>query len=466
MIFKQLRFYALLSAMAMSSVCLLAANIDAAAAHDLACDFFKHQAAAKSSSFNAPSSGDVRLVHAEPSHVLAGANDYYVFSVKSLGFVIIAGEDRAPHVLGYSSTGRLDFNNLPYNFKGLLDSYKREIEFLLTYDAFDLVPARRQDNSFKKTFTVDPLIKTYWGQGMPYYLQCPVYNNEYCVVGCVATAMAQLMKFWEYPTSCDGVSSYYCYNIGQMLDNLPATTFDYSLMLPSYCHWDWDAGELIQDSYTDEQAQEVAKLSRYCGQAVNMSYSPDGSGAYVSSQLAAMKSFGYNSEAQHLNKGSYWGGSNYTTSEWEDMMKAELNMGRPILYAADDLSAGGHAFICDGYNDEGLFHYNFGWYGTCDGWYVSTALDMTHRDGEELHFNSGHEMLTGMTPPLFCRMTANAVDADNGLLMLGKKLNVLARNVRFSTSSQTVHVVFSLNNANGSIVTKSPVVHLSRINFE
>lgn len=466
MIIKQLRVFAVLLALAMTSLGAIAANVDAAAAHGLACDFIKYQAAAGSPSFKAASSSDVRLVHAEPSHALAGANDYYVFNIKDGGFVIIAGDDRAPHVLGYNTTGHVDFNNLPYNFKGLLDSYKREIEYLLTYDAFDLVPAKRQDNSFKKTFKVDPLIKTNWGQGMPYYLQCPVSQGEYCVVGCVATAMAQLMKYWEYPTESAALPSYYCYSIGQTVNALPATTFDYSLMLPSYSHWDWDAGELIQDSYTDEQAQEVAKISRYCGQAVDMSYSPDGSGAYVSNQLAAMKQFGYSSEAQHVQKGGYWGYENYTTSEWEGMMKTELNAGRPILYAADDPDAGGHAFICDGYNDEGFFHYNFGWYGTCDGWYVSTALDMLHRDGEELHFNSGHEMLTGVVPPLFCRMTANAVEADNDLLVLGNKLNLVAQNVRFSTSSQTVHVVFALTRADNSIVTKSTVVHLGRNSFE
>lgn len=468
MIIKRLRISAMFLVLAMTSLGALAGNIDATAAHALAVDFVRHQAAVESPSFRTPLSGDVRLVHAEPSKVLPGANDYYVFNIRGGGFVIICGEDRGARLLGYSTQGHLDFNNLPYNFKGLLDSYKREIEFLQTYDAPDLVPARSSGTKLKKTFKVDPLIKTNWGQELPYCLQCPVYNGEYCVVGCVATAMAQVMKFWEYPTSCNGVSSYFCYDIGQTVDELPATTFDYSLMLPSYCHWDWDAGALVQDTYTDVQAQEAAKLSRYCGQAVHMGYSPEGSGAYTSDQLAAMKSFGYNADAQYVRKGSAWGwgDDNYTTSEWEGMMKAELNLGRPILYAANDPAAGGHAFICDGYNDEGFFHYNFGWYGTCDGWYVSTALNMVHRDGDELHFNSGHEMLTGVNPPLFCNMTASAVSSDNDVLLLGNKLNLLAREVRFSTSSQTVRLLFALTDADGSIITKSAVVNLSRNKFE
>ena len=169
-------------------------------------------------------------------------------------------------------------------------------------------------------------------------------------------------------------------------------------MLKSYCHWDYNTSSLVQDTYTDEQAQEVAKLGRYCGQAVQMDYSPEGSGAYTNDQLSAMKSFGYRSSAEYVQKSGWWN-DNYTTAQWEAMIKTELDAGRPILYAANDPSAGGHAFICDGYNTEGKFHFNFGWYGTCDGWYVSTALNMTHRDGDYLRFNSGHEMLIGVEPP-------------------------------------------------------------------
>ena len=87
-------------------------------------------------------------------------------------------------------------------------------------------------------------------------------------------------------------------------------------MLPSYSHWDWDLGELIQDTYTEQQAQEVAKLSRYCGQAVHMGYSPEGSGAYVFNQLSAMIDFGYNEDARDIERESWWGTPNYTTEEW------------------------------------------------------------------------------------------------------------------------------------------------------
>ena len=369
-----------------------AKSIDEAAARHAAANFMLHQA--PDGMFKAGTGAKLTLAHAQASETVADANDYYAFNVDNGGWIIIAGDDRATTVLGYSDNGHLDFNNLPTNMQGLLNSYKREIEFLQTSDAASLMPA--PERGLGKV--IDPLIKTNWGQEMPYFLQCPVYNNEYCVVGCVATAMAQVMKYWQYPQECSGVSSFYCYDIGRTLPALPATTFDYNLMLDSYCHWDYNTSTLVQDTYTDAQAQEVAKLSRYCGQAVEMGYSPEGSGAYTDDQLAAMKAFGYRSTAQLVSK-SGWYSNNYTTAEWEQMIKTELTAGRPILYSASDPAEGGHAFICDGFNGSDKFHFNFGWYGTCDGWYVSTALNMVHREGDELHFNSSHQMLIGVQPP-------------------------------------------------------------------
>ena len=377
---------------AMTALNANAGNVDATRARTIANQFI-HQQNAKGL-FNAHTA-DLVLVHAEASRASSDANAYYAFNVKGGGFVIIAGEDRAPQVLGYSDKGQLDFNKLPYNLQGLLNGYKQEIEFLQKYEGNDLVPIHQTLNA---SSGVDPLIKTTWGQEDPYDWQCPIYQGQYCVVGCVATAMAQVMKYWQFPESSASIRSYYCGRISMTIPALPATTFNYRLMINSYCHWDWDNSQLIQDTYTDAQAQEVAKLSRYCGQAVEMNYSPTGSGAYSDDQLSAMKSFGFRSSAQLIQKNGWW--SSYSTTQWEAKIRTELDAGRPILYSANDSNGGGgHAFICDGYNSDGKFHFNMGWYGTCDGWYVSTALNMTHRDGDYLQFNSGHEMIIGIQPP-------------------------------------------------------------------
>ena len=389
----------LMSALALAAFVFIpmnvnAGNIDATAARATANSFIK-QHSALAPSFKGAALADLTLAHAQASKTVSGANDYYAFNIKGGGFILIAGEDRAAQVLGYSDKGRFEYDRLPAPLQDILNEYQREIEYLQTNTDDDLVPMQ---NAFQGMRGVEPLIKTTWGQEMPYYLQCPIQNGEYCVVGCVATAMAQVMYYWKYPESSNAIAGYTCGwwwwdDDALTVDALPATTFDYNKMLLSYCHWDYNTSTLVQDTYTDEQAQEVAKLSRYCGQAVEMDYDPEGSGAYTWNQLQAMKDFGYRSTAQDITK------SSYSTTQWEAKMKTELDAGRPILYSASDPSEGGHAFICDGYNSDGYFHFNLGWYGTCDGWYLSTSLKMTHRSGDQLNFSSSHEMLIGVEPP-------------------------------------------------------------------
>jgi hypothetical protein len=175
-------------------------------------------------------------------------------------------------------------------------------------------------------------------------------------------------------------------------------------MLNSYCHRDPITGEIIQDTYTDAQVQEVAKLSRYCGQAAHMNYSPEASGASVANMRNAMIAFGFDSvqyEERTYPSGwwPFFDPIDYT-QQWEDMLRAELDAGRPILYVArDEYGGAGHAFICDGYNSEGLFHFNLGWYGYSDGWYVSTAINVIYPNGTEYYFNSGHKVIYGLRPP-------------------------------------------------------------------
>ncbi len=458
---KNLMSATLVTTIALLSMNAVANNVDVNAARAAAGNYLKVHAAATPGSLKAPATADLKLAYTEASSVDRNANAYYAFNITGGGFVIIAGEDRANQVLGYSDRGHLDFNNLPDNFKALLDGYKEEIEYLQSHPALNVTPAVRASNGNG----VEPLIKTYWGQEMPYYNQCPVYNGEYCVVGCVATAMAQVMKYWRYPTTSPEVSSYYCYDIGQTVPALPETSFNYDKMLSSYCHWDWDRSELIQDTYTTEQADAVAKLSRYCGQAVRMGYSPEGSGAYTSDQLDAMIDFGYSSSARDVMRSSWWGTS-YSTQEWEAMIREELDMKRPILYAANDPTAGGHAFICDGYNSEGLFHFNFGWYGTCDGWYASTALNMTHRDGDYLRFNSGHEMLLGVVPPSYCIISAAQLEVPSGLHVLGESLDIQATDVNILTTNSFVNLIFTLNNETGRRVYSSPAMRITPSEFE
>ena len=455
---KLIYHLSLMAAIAITSLGASATNIHADQARFTANSFIKQQTA--NPTLRSVTMADLKLVHAEPSVAAPTANSYYAFNITGGGYVIVAGEDRATPVLGYSDRGHLDFNNLPEGLKALLDSYREEIEYLQAHPSLKATPAPRNSGQGG----VAPLIPSMWGQEMPYNLQCPIYQGEYCVVGCVATAMTQVMHYWRYPTSSPAISAYYCYDIGQTLPELPETNFNYNLMLNSYCHWDYEQSALIQDTYTDEQAQEVAKLARYCGQAVHMGYSPEGSGAYVSNQLSAMQTFGY-TDAEDVSRSSWWS-DNYTDAEWEAMIKTELDAGRPILYSANDYAAGGHAFVCDGYDDQGMFHFNFGWYGTCNGWYASTALNMTHRDGDELHFNYDHEMLINLEPSDYCVINVDGLTVPEGLLILGENMSIGATNVSIRTTHPNLNLLFSLCTDTGRRLASSNALNINLANFE
>lgn len=395
---KQIYYVVILAMMFVVASNAVAENITVDAARDIANNYMKQHGAL---GFRSSAMADLQLVHAEASRAIHDAYDYYAFNVKGGGFIIIAGEDRATQVLGYSDKGHLDFNHLPCNLQALLNCYKQEIEFLQTYKGQDLVPVPRE---IKSRGGVGPLIQTTWAQRTPYNWQCPMYEGEYCVVGCVATAMAQVMKFWQYPEGSGSLESYSTATLNLTVPELPATTFDYSLMLNSYCHRDSITGEIIQDTYTDAQVQEVAKLSRYCGQAAYMNYSPEASGASVANMRNAMIAFGFDSvQYEERNYSSGWwpffDPIDYT-QQWEDLLRAELDAGRPIIYIARDEHVNtGHAFICDGYNSEGLFHFNLGWYGYSDGWYVSSAIHVIYPNGTVFDFDSHHEVVYGSRPP-------------------------------------------------------------------
>ena len=444
-----------LTLFAMTAMNATAGNIDANTARAAANSYFK-QHMSSTGMLKAPAMSDIKLVHAEPSNVNAQANTYYAFNVTGGGFVIIAGEDRATQVLGYSDKGQLDFNNLPAGLKDMLNSYKKEIEFIQSDNKGDLIAAPKP----QATGNVGPLLTTTWGQEMPYYLQCPIQNGEYCVVGCVATALAQVMYYWKYPASCSALSSYNDYWGYGRVPSLPGANFEYDKMLDTYCVWDWDNSQLIQLSYTDEQAQAVATLSRYCGQAVYMSYSPEGSGAYTGDQYDALvNTFGYKNTAQYIQK------SRYSNAQWQQLLNAEFDAGRPVLYAADDPNEGGHAFVLDGYNSDGLYHINWGWYATGDGYFAISAFNVYHREGITLHFNSGHEMIIGIEPPAYATVNAGALNASNDLTALGSSLACQATNVNISTNYSSINLVFALTDASGNIVARGDASNVKMSTF-
>lgn len=312
---------------------------------------------------------------------------FYVFNADNNGgFVIVSGDDRTTDILGYSKTGNLDMEQLPDNLKWWLESYARQIESLGT----TLEPAQKAKARGAGGWdAIEPMIKTQWNQYYPYNMMCPDYNgldwrdagfdkntgnpNYHCVTGCVATAMAQVLYYHEYPDNCPALPAYTITSKGWTIKELPATTFEWDKMRETY-----------NGDETGESAEAVAKLMRYCGQAVNMKYNLGASSAHLFGDVLT-EVFGYSKNIRELYRDPY------TTSQWEEMIYAELAANRPVLYSGQAADGGGHQFIIDGYDGNGLFHMNWGWGGMSDDYFVLSLANPNNQGAGGSQTNSAYQ---------------------------------------------------------------------------
>ncbi len=324
------------------------------------------------------------------------ATKIYAFNMDGGGYVIASGDQRTLPVLGYSTTGSIDWEQMPENMRSWLKQYDKAIATLgdrtyfrdgeqtttLSYDqgAIATQPSRRAER-----VAVEPLVKTHWYQDEPYWNQVPKYQGadpslqgKQCYTGCAATAMAQVMNYWQWPkTMPDGLPAYDYetkYNgITKTwhISALPPTWFDWNNMADDYGYYDPE-GKFIRLETTETQDKAVATLMRYCGQSVQMMYGPrelGGSGTHDNKIAKAFTNyFDYNA-AQFIQH-------KYIPDidEWEEIIYGELAAGRPIVYLGQS-DAGGHAFVCDGYDGEGMFHINWGWSGLNDGYFALAVLN-------------------------------------------------------------------------------------------
>lgn len=294
---------------------------------------------------------------------------YYVFNNDAGGFVIIAGDDAVTPVLGYTSTGSFDAENLPDGLKDLLKSYERQIAAL-----GDNYVANR--TATRAAFTGEKLLKTAeWNQGNPFNKYTP---NNY-VTGCVATAGAIVMKHHGYPAKGTGSHSY---------------TLNGKTLSANFEHtYDWASMPAKYDGTNDAAFDGVARLMVDLGVAVEMNYAKDGSGAYIGNLVTALqKYYGY-SKLSHLMAIEDVG-----AEAWNVKLRAEIDANRPVLYAASDPSGSGHAFVIDGYKDES-FSVNWGWGGYCNGFYQIGALNPeSNGKPEGDKYNVGQSAVFGMEP--------------------------------------------------------------------
>ncbi len=357
---------------------------------------------------------------------------YYVFNNDAGGFVIIAGDDAVTPVLGYTSTGSFDAENLPDGLKDLLKSYERQIAAL-----GDNYVANQ--TATRAGFTGENLLNTAkWNQGNPFNKYTP---NNY-VTGCVATAGAIVMKHHGYPAKGTGSHSY-TWN-GQDL----TANFEHD--------YDWAS---MPDKYTsgnDEAFNGVARLMSDLGVAVEMQYAKGGSGATMEALVTALKKyFGYSKYARLLAI------ADLGAEVWNDRLRAEIDADRPILYSAVNSNEGGHSFVIDGYKDES-FSVNWGWGGYCDGFYRIGALNpetggkplgdqynlsqsavfsLQPSDGEEVISNLGFIKIDGYLETM--NMNVTDVKAD-------KKLNLYLLPLQSQGDNPfTGEVAIALKNAKG-----------------
>lgn len=326
-----------------------------------------------------------------------GFRSMFLFNIgDSAGFIIVSGDNAVQPILGYSNEDKIDINTIPPVVKAWLENYNNQI-----LDAQKNAIPQNEDiakmwagtyPTLKASSSVEPLCKTKWDQSPYYNAMCPYdeeageYNGYHAVTGCPATAMAQIMKYWNWPEKGTGFHSYNHSKYGTLSANFSET------------YYDWDA----MPNELDEGNDAVATLMYHCGVAVEMEYGPNVSGSHMMSNNKNDKSsveyafptyFGFDPNIAGKNR------SNYTDKKWIALLKEELDNGRPVQYRGQD-EEGGHTWVCDGYDENNRFHMNWGWGGYCDAFYLVDDLvpgigGIGSGNGS---YNSGQKILIGIQP--------------------------------------------------------------------
>ena len=305
---------------------------------------------------HAMTTSNLKMAHKAPRMSATPTSDhasYYVFNGTGPGYVIVAGDDRAPAVLGYSDKGTFDPQDIPEAMQGLLEGYAAQIE-ALSHGA----KAAPQISAGR---AIRPLVPAVWAQSNPYNILLPfIPSGKHAYTGCVATAMAQVLYYWKWPASTSQpIPAYTSSTLGFEMPELPVTSFDWNAMQDTYQTTDT----------LSAAALAAATLNLYCAQAMEMDFKKTSSGATTSSMPWKLATyFDYDPSAHMASRG------NYSSQEWADLLYGELAAKRPVIYSGSKKS-GGHAFICDGYDGNGMFHINWGWNGDSNGYFLLNVLN-------------------------------------------------------------------------------------------
>ena len=351
--------------------------------------------------WNAHRDAGVDAISAPMKQIDLPFDGMYLFAAPKGGFVFVAAEDCVTPILGYSFTSPVD-SRLNPEVRYWLGTYQQQIEALRQIDAeadsavasqWVLYNTSLEGDPIPLT-TVSPLITTTWGQ-QPYYNDLCPYDStagSRAITGCVATATAQVMKYWNHPLHGTGSHSYLADNYGILSANFTTATYDWANM-PS----------ALSGTSSTAEVKAVATLMYHVGVAMEMRYGVNWSGAFTvnygiaglpCAQNALLDYFGYQ------NNVVWYARNNYSDTAWASIVLTELNSSRPVIYDGADTS-GGHCFICDGYNNNNQFHFNWGWNGYCDGYYTLSNLAPSAGGAggnASSSYNLDQNILTGVYP--------------------------------------------------------------------
>lgn len=316
----------------------------------------------------------------------------------SRGFLLLSADDVAAPLVGYSETNGFSLTDAPESLTSWLSFYSLQIEEA-RLGGCEAQPVAGRLASRADMAPIAPMIQTRWDQGAPYNNECPLIGGRRCVTGCVATAMAQVMKYWEYPAKGQGSTSYWLESIKEDLSmDFASTTFDWATMKDSY-------GKKVSAS----EAHSVSTLMKACGYSVRMRYTPGESGAYSKDIPTALTTyFGYDKGVKKVDRGDY-----KSQDDWNRMIYDQLVSSGPVIYSGQS-NAGGHCFVCDGYDGNGYFHINWGWSGMSDGYFLLGELTPKEvgTGGHYGGYNIYQDAVVGIMPPVG-RLTLETISIDN-----------------------------------------------------
>lgn len=383
---------------------------------------------------------------------------FYVFNYSDGGFAIIGGDERAKVILGYCDNGMFNVDSIPDGLKYMLSCYSEQIASAIE-NSTPIEPTQEGDIASSRS-SIETLVTTKWNQRVPFNRAIPILDgfpesDSYrFVTGCGATAVAQILKYYKYPTKGIGSRSYtYTYTAyGKDLTfsaDFANTAYDWDNMIDSY-----------SGSYTTAQEQAVSVLMYHAGVALHMAYGWSASSSYTDAVLPGLITyFGYSQNASYANR------SSNSDTEWENLVYNELQAGHPLFYTGQSNKAG-HAFVCDGYDSStSNFHINWGWGGYCDGYYPLTGTGALQPNGSgiggagaDAAYTESQTIIVGLRPSSeSVPVSSISLNSTSVSLPVGETKTLMATIT--PTNATNKSVTWTSSNTSVAVVNTSGVVN-------